>query len=307
MAEIKGMEIFRVGRWTDSSGRTDTWTREDLEKIAARFDAQEQAPLVLGHPKEASAPAYGWVTRVWVEGKRLLADVAKVPEQLITALKEGWYRKRSISLSPDMRLRHVGLLGAAAPAVAGLRDIALSSGEGDATYEFSTKEEGPMKTDLERAQARIAELEAELATMKAGGEFKEQLAAKDKEIAKAKAEAKAAEEAKAKAEKEFGEYKAKALTAAREARFEALVKAGKALPADKPKTMAFAEALGKADAKIEFSDGQGKTEEVSTEEAYWRELENREPHGLFSEFASKAQAATGKDGEAAAFDINDRV
>ena len=56
------------------------------------------------------------------------------------ALKEGRYKKRSISLTPEGKLRHVGFLGAAKPAVKGLADIQFSS-PSSVVYEFDVDEE----------------------------------------------------------------------------------------------------------------------------------------------------------------------
>ena len=42
-------------------------------------------------------------------------------------LNKGFIKKRSISLDKDGKLRHVGFLGGAAPAVKGLADIQFSS------------------------------------------------------------------------------------------------------------------------------------------------------------------------------------
>ena len=46
---VKGLKIFRVGTFTDSLGRTNTWTQEDLEAMPAEgLEAIRKAGLRLG-------------------------------------------------------------------------------------------------------------------------------------------------------------------------------------------------------------------------------------------------------------------
>jgi len=121
------IEIFRTGTWTDSAGRSRTWTKGDLARIAQNYDPDmREAPLVLGHPKD-NAPAYGWVERLKVSGDRLYARLKQVPQAVKDLVAEGRYKKRSISLYPDGTLRHVGLLGAVPPAIPGLKEIGAFS------------------------------------------------------------------------------------------------------------------------------------------------------------------------------------
>ncbi len=116
-------EIFRTGTHTDMAGNTKEWTEKDLDMIATGYNSkQHEAPIVIGHPKD-SAPAYGWVEALKREGNTLLAKAGKLVPEFVEAVKQGLYKKRSISLYPDMKLRHVGFLGAVPPAVKGLADI----------------------------------------------------------------------------------------------------------------------------------------------------------------------------------------
>lgn len=123
-------EIFRTGIHTDSMGDQKDWTEEELNRIAARYNEQKEheAPLVIGHP-ETNHPAYGWVESLKVEAGKLLAKAAQIVPEFAEAIKAGLYKKRSISLYPDLLLRHVGFLGAVPPAVKGLKDIAFSAME----------------------------------------------------------------------------------------------------------------------------------------------------------------------------------
>ena len=304
--ELKDVEVFKTGTHTDSAGHTRSWNLADLERIAGSYaPANYEAPAVIGHPA-TNAPAWGWVERLRVAGDRLLADFRQVAPEFAGMLRAGRFKKRSISLFPDGGLRHVGWLGAAAPAVAGLKDVAFSGGESALEYSFehagadphnlpNPEEDEEMKTLLEKLQADVASLRADLGQLKDAGQvasFSQRLAgieAQAGELAagaeKAGAEAKKAKEDLDKAVKEFSEFRADRAKADREARFEALVAAGKALPAEKDKVMSFAAALAKdAAATMDFAAADGKTEKVSQEEAYWRDLEARQQHGLFQEF-----------------------
>lgn len=130
------IEVFRAGTHTDSAGRQRTWTEEDLQKIAESYDPEyHEAPVVVGHPKD-NAPAYGWVESLKVEGGKLLAKFKQVAEEFADAVKAGRFKKRSISLYPNMTLRHVGFLGAQPPAVKGLADIKFEGGEDAVVIEF---------------------------------------------------------------------------------------------------------------------------------------------------------------------------
>jgi len=142
------LAIFRAGRHTAVDGRQLDFSAADLAAIAAGYDAaNDGAPLVVGHPR-LDAPAYGWVKSLQVEGDVLYAEPDQVDAQFAEMVNAGRFKKISASLYlPDspgnprpgqMYLRHVGFLGAAAPAVKGLK--AASFGEGDAlTVEFAAQ------------------------------------------------------------------------------------------------------------------------------------------------------------------------
>ena len=134
------VEVFKAGKQTDSAGNERTWTEGDIKDIANKYNQQEkhEAPLVVGHPKD-NAPAFGWVESLKANGKTLLAKFKQVMPEFVDAVKEGRYKKRSISLYNDLTLRHIGFLGAVPPAVKGLADIAFSEDD-EITYEYSQDE-----------------------------------------------------------------------------------------------------------------------------------------------------------------------
>ncbi|MDA8170310.1 MAG: hypothetical protein M0Z48_00575 [Nitrospiraceae bacterium] len=129
--------VFRTGRHTDSKGNKKEWTEGDLDEIVAKYDpAAHEAPVVIGHPKD-NAPAYGWVERLQRVGDTLWAEIKPTVAEFADWLKAGLFKKRSISLYPDLSLRHIGFLGATPPAVKGLPDYAFNDPE-TAVIEFSS-------------------------------------------------------------------------------------------------------------------------------------------------------------------------
>lgn len=118
------IEIFKTGKQTDSKGKQETYSREDLCSIADKYNANSQdrafqAPVVIGHP-DTDDPAMGWVEKLAIRGDRLLAKLTKMDCNFLQDLTKGRFRKVSIALNSDNTLRHVGFLGAAQPAVKGL-------------------------------------------------------------------------------------------------------------------------------------------------------------------------------------------
>jgi len=142
MKNFKGLtdwfEIFRTGTWTDAAGNTREWTAADLDTIIANYDPNtEEAPLVIGHP-ETDSPAYGWVEGVKRVGEVLLAKGKNVVSEFEEMVKQGLFKKRSVRLTPDgTSLLHIGFLGAAAPAVQGLKNIGFKANEKAVYIEFS--------------------------------------------------------------------------------------------------------------------------------------------------------------------------
>ncbi|MFN3319944.1 MAG: peptidase [Allorhizobium sp.] len=142
---MKPFEIFRSGTHVDSRGRSFTFSDDDLSAIAAKYDpALSHAPIVVGHPKE-DAPAYGWVKSIAFRDGKLVVEAEDIEPQFADLVKAGRFRQRSASFFPpdhpnnpkpgQYYLRHVGFLGAAAPAVKGLKAVEFSAG--DDLIEFS--------------------------------------------------------------------------------------------------------------------------------------------------------------------------
>ena len=148
-AALNRIEIFRAGRHTDVNGQQIEFSPADVAAIAASYDASAgEAPLVVGHP-QINGPAYGWVKELTAESGVLYAAPHQVDAAFAQLVQDGRFKKRSASFflpnSPgnpkpgSTYLRHVGFLGAAAPAVAGLRDIQFSA-TADGVVEFASSE-----------------------------------------------------------------------------------------------------------------------------------------------------------------------
>jgi hypothetical protein len=135
----KPIHIFKVGRHTAMNGRTIPFSEADLAATAEAYDpAKHEAPLVVGHPT-LDAPAYGWVKSLFFAESGLQAVPDQVDEGFAELVGAGRFKHVSASFyAPDSPrnpvpgvyyLRHVGFLGAAAPAVKGLRPVSFGQAE----------------------------------------------------------------------------------------------------------------------------------------------------------------------------------
>ncbi len=291
MPESNWIEIARTGTFTDSAGRRQTFTSADLDAIASAYNpARRDCPLVLGHPKTDAAPAFGWLRKIKSAGGKLLASFGDIPEAARKLVAEGHYRHVSMSLMPDrLTLRHVALLGAAQPAIDGLKAVEFGDNADAITVDFSTME-GNMPEDLQR---KIGQLEEQLKALREENESLKKQAA-DHKHGKEKAEA-AKTEAESKAEKaasDFAAYRENIERERREARISALVEAGKLKPAEKASSLQFATALASQTETVDFTLPDGKTENITLEEKYLRELEARPVDPRFTDFSMPRDQAS---------------
>ena len=156
-------EIFKTGTHTSDKGVTKDYSLEDLNFIADSYNPDEdEAPIVIGHPVDNS-PAFGWISSldVTADGK-LVADAPddKLQPDFLNLLKQGTYKKRSISLTPEGKLRHVGFLGGAVPAVKGLADIQFYQPSSN-IFEFDL-EQVKQKEELNELSQKVDELKTSL-------------------------------------------------------------------------------------------------------------------------------------------------
>lgn len=166
MKEFKGfgdwVEIFRGGRQVDSRGNEHDGDKI-IDKAVATFDpGTHEPPVTVGHPKD-NAPAFGWVETVRKTAKdgtnMLLAKFRQVVPEFERAVEKGLYKKRSASFYPDGRLRHVGFLGAAPPAVKGLADLNFDDQDEAITFDFYDESIGTIARIFRRLRDWLIEKE----------------------------------------------------------------------------------------------------------------------------------------------------
>lgn len=311
----KKLQIFRSGTHTDMNGHKLEFTADDVGAIVRNYDpAKFCAPLVVGHPKH-NDPAYGWVASLSeTAGGVLEAEPKDVEPQFAEMVKSGRFRKISASLfCPDhpsnpvpgeYYLRHVGFLGAAAPAIPGLKQaefgaddlahtVTVEFGEADgwsiksalrSLRDFLIDQFGTEKADkalpgwlvdsAERPEptpcdpAYTAPPTPEDSPMPTPAELAAAQAAHDK----AKADAEAATANLAAREQQLQQREAAIATQLAQARHANAVSfvdgliAGKVLlPADKASAVEAIAAVDAITAPVEFAEGDGKkTEPVGT-------------------------------------------
>ena len=158
------VEAFKVGTHRDSEGVEHKWEPKHLDIIAQQYNARvdpknpdhKQAPVVLGHPKDDS-PAYGWVDKVRVKGDKLMAHLDQLNTDFVKALKAGAYKFRSISLYPDLNIRHLGFLGGVQPAVPGLGPYKFAdNGTQAKTFEFASPVAEPDDLEVKMLRREIS-------------------------------------------------------------------------------------------------------------------------------------------------------
>lgn len=141
-AAVKGLrgfvEVFKAGTHTDSKGRQITFSHVDVDQMIANHQLGA-APAVIGHPKD-TAPAYAQVEEYKREGDSLFAKFTKINPAFEAGVESGAYFNRSVSVFKDgqrgWRVRHVGWLGAAPPAIDGLQPVEFSAAD-ENCFEFS--------------------------------------------------------------------------------------------------------------------------------------------------------------------------
>lgn len=262
------------------SGAVIEFTENDVKATAMAYDpALYQAPVVVGHPV-VDAPAYGWVSGIEARGTELYAGADQVEPQFADMVRAGRFKKVSAAFFPPAHprnpapgvyyLKHLGFLGAAAPAVPGLKPVEYAQDEDLVTLEFTEDEPNPQGEDpmSDADRARLAELEAKAAALEA-----ENATLKTRETEFAEAQTRLAEIETTTRRTEIAAFTGE------------LVKQGRVLPADQAALCAFMESAG-ADAVIEFGEGDGKVSKPGN--AWLREWLGRLPVQV--DFAERAAA-----------------
>jgi len=125
-AEGQPVEFLRLGTFTDAHGREIEITSEVLDAMVANFAANQagqDVPIDVDHERSEAA---GWVTKLWREGDRLLAEVDwnELGERMVG---EKIYKYLSAAIdTARWVLTSISLVNF--PAVKGLRPVELAEG-----------------------------------------------------------------------------------------------------------------------------------------------------------------------------------
>ena len=265
-------DVFRCGTHIDRFGREVTVTRGDIDAAIASYQ-KDSAPIVVGHPS-LNAPAYGWIGAFRRVGDTVQAKASTVADEFADLVKRHLYKNRSLAFGPGLKFRHVGFLGAQAPAVKGLQDISFSTEEEFMDVEFSESTtqapeaaaaEAPAETlpaesaavsqELADAGSDPAGQDQEKAAETAGEETAE--ARPDSladELAALKAELKAAKEKNAKLQTDLSALQRSSRRAEFAADADLLISRGAFTEAQRPQLVEFMECLDGQD-NYQFSEG----------------------------------------------------
>lgn len=285
------IEGFAAGTHKDSMGREKTWTQEDIDKAVDTYAPDNyEAPTVIGHPAD-NMPAYGWIDQVKRVGEgmasKLMLKLKDTMPAFETMVKERRFPKRSMSFFGDGRIRHLGFLGAAPPAVEGLMNIELS-GESGAEIEFDITQEDPMPENNKSGE------ETQDHTVE---ELQKKLKEKDDEIASLKSDHSSQDEKIKNLEEKYDNFVAEQTKSAEQVAAEARdqvadthVKSGAILEADKPLVVAFAKAVEDGSKDLEPMNFTEKGEKKPLLKHFWEFIGARKPvvddssNGLFKNF-----------------------
>ncbi|MGB9691989.1 MAG: hypothetical protein ACPL7D_07455 [Candidatus Sumerlaeaceae bacterium] len=156
------MEVFRTGDY----GPKGVWTEEDLKQLARDYSPDVlEAPLTFDHARRG--PAFGWVETLRHEGDRLVARIAGIPEIVHKLVRMGAYKKRSVEILRCLPatgrpyIRAVSLLGAASPAVPGLREIVFTDHQGEVIAFDDDEEITALRVMVGKLRAEIGRLRHE--------------------------------------------------------------------------------------------------------------------------------------------------
>lgn len=140
-AEINNVEILATGKWSGS--RKAEVTLKDLEEMVQNFDKKVVDPWITldhndGYTNKVKnflkVASLGWVSKLWTEGNKLMANFKEVPAQIAKLIDAGTLKKRSVEYYPsdtpyrvngkDYKnlLTAVTFFGAGKPAVNSLAD-----------------------------------------------------------------------------------------------------------------------------------------------------------------------------------------
>jgi len=133
----KWVQAMKPGTFKDFSGVERTFTPDDIANIAKGVQAQVgnsyMPPMVKGHPTTDSPRVASIVDAKVGDKNILMLKVDKAEPKFAEEVKNGEYPYVSVALYKDYSkgIKHLGALGAAAPAIKGLEPVQLAEGSDD--------------------------------------------------------------------------------------------------------------------------------------------------------------------------------
>lgn len=127
------VEAFKTGPVKDMAGNEHNFSEADLadlnEGIHGQLDAGYQPPMVKGHP-EVDSPRVASIVDSKVDGDVLKVKLDDVNPDFAEEVKKGGFKYLSASIYSNLKkgLRHLGALGAHAPAMKGMAPICFGEG-----------------------------------------------------------------------------------------------------------------------------------------------------------------------------------
>lgn len=279
------VELFTAGKHTDGHGRTRNWTTKDIDTMVNTFSAEgDRVPHVIGHPA-TDGPAWGWLAEVKRAGNSLMGKSRDLQTTFVKMINNKQFPNRSIAVRGDGSLRHVGWLGAKAPAVKGLGSATFGE-EGKEYSEFIFANDdyvfnddnngGSGMTDAEKTELETAKQEA-AAAKKQAAEFEESAKTEKAKAGKAQAELDTKNA-------EFAETEKKARSDENKTWIEKMTKEAKLIPGMvKAGIQEFMDSLTKSDTEITFAEGTKKPGLATFKEI----IEAGNTHSLFTEMTPK--------------------
>ena len=280
--DINGVEFFAVGSWNG-----EDFNEGQLDEMVRSYEAtkNEYVPfLKISHDDSqelakrsglsvSELPALGIVENVRRVGSKLIADFKKVPKKIAELMKVGAYRTRSAEIWSNvdwaggklpLMLKAISILGAEAPAVAGLNTlddiIALYKGSAAAQAFNGNAEAKSYNMDLPAHNSKeviVTEQEAKALTDKVAAleaqavEVQKNFTAKAAELeASIKAQTERAEKAEAGLKKYSEEKRDLEISG----KVDELIRTGKLAPAQKEFAVTLLKS-GLAAGELKFAHG----------------------------------------------------
>lgn len=146
----KKIPFLKPGTFTAQNGETLKVDESDLDLIVEatkkRNYQNNQLPIVIGHPK-TDDPAFGWVNKADIvrEGDVLyaVADESNLVPEFVEWVKKKLYKTISPAIRGDLSIKHIGFLGAKAPAITGLPALEFNENDEEFVCEFAEYEFSP--------------------------------------------------------------------------------------------------------------------------------------------------------------------